>query len=86
MSDDKPIIASRRGVLGGGVAVLAAAITARSAAADEKMAQSVVQYQATPNDGAKCSDCVNFVAPDGCKIVEGKIAPTGWCVAFAPKG
>ena len=53
--------------------------------AQEKLAQNLVQYQDTPKDGAMCSACVNFVAPDGCKIVDGKISPNGWCVAFAPK-
>ena len=51
----------------------------------EKLAPSVVQYQETPKDGAKCSGCVNFVAPAACKIVSGTINPNGWCVAYAPK-
>jgi hypothetical protein len=59
------------------------AATAR--AQDEKLAQTVVQYQTTPKDGAKCSTCVNFVAPNACKIVAGEINPEGWCVAYAPK-
>lgn len=81
---------SRRRVLQGGLTALAAGALAttvvRSAQADEKLAQNLVQYQETPKDGAKCADCVNFVAPNGCKIVEGNISPNGWCVAYAPKG
>lgn len=78
---------TRRTVLRGGAAVLAGSLAARRAFADgEKLAQSVVQYQTTPKDGAKCSDCVNFIAPNACKIVDGTINPNGWCVAFAPKG
>jgi hypothetical protein len=66
--------------------VLAAGGVAGTALAqDEKLAQSVVQYQETPKDGAKCSTCVNFVAPNSCKIVAGTINPEGWCVAYAPK-
>ena len=57
----------------------------RHAVAQEKLAQTVVQYQETPKDGALCSKCVNFQAPDACTIVAGKINPNGWCVAFAPK-
>jgi hypothetical protein len=76
---------SRRVVLAGGIAALAGSAAVRIATADEKLAQNIVQYQETPNDGKKCSDCVNFVAPNACKIVEGRINPNGWCVAFAPK-
>ena len=77
---------SRRRLLAGGVAVLAGAgMVASQARAQEKLAQTIVQYQETPKDGQKCSDCVNFVAPAACKIVDGKINPQGWCVAFAPK-
>ena len=77
---------SRRRVLHVGLAILAAGAAARAttAAAQEKLAQNLVQYQDTPKDGAKCSACVNFEKPNGCKIVEGKISPEGWCVAFAP--
>jgi hypothetical protein len=39
----------------------------------------------TPKDGNKCSLCVNWVAPNSCKVVAGTINPNGWCVAFAPK-
>ena len=38
-----------------------------------------------PKDGAECDKCVNWVAPNACKIVEGQINPKGWCVAYAPK-
>ncbi len=89
MSRDKTVNTSRRNLLAGGVAVVAAgaaALAARSAKADDKLAQDVVQYQKTPNEGNKCSGCVNFVAPNACKIVAGDISPEGWCVAYAPKG
>jgi len=73
-------------VLRAGLAVLAAGGVATAASAqDEKLAQNVVQYQQTPKDGAKCSTCVNWVAPNSCKIVAGTINPEGWCVAYAPK-
>ncbi len=86
MSRHNTVDTSRRRVLAGGVAVLAAGIAARSAKADDKLAQDVVQYRQTPgDDGSKCSACVNWEAPNGCKIVAGTINPNGWCVAFAPK-
>ncbi len=93
MSDTHKI-ATRRAVLRSGLnaslAVVAVAAAAGGAAAQEqdKLAQAVVQYQPTPKSDAPaniCSKCVNFVAPNACKIVAGTIAPTGWCVAFAPK-
>ena len=89
LSKDKNTIASRRVVLAGGIAAVAGvagAVTIRKARADDKLEQTVVQYQEGPNDGKKCDDCVNWVAPNACKIVAGTINPNGWCVAFAPKG
>ncbi len=53
--------------------------------AQEKIAQNLVQYQNQPKNGQKCSTCVNFEAPNACKIVAGTINPEGWCIAFAPK-
>jgi hypothetical protein len=81
---------SRRRVLRAGMAAMAAvgaAATPKPAQADDssKVAQNLVQYQQTPKDGNKCSLCVNWVAPNSCKVVAGTINPNGWCVAFAPK-
>ena len=64
---------------------MAGGVLALSAEAQEKLAQNLVQYQETPKDGHMCSTCVNFEAPNGCKIVAGNINPNGWCVAWGPK-
>jgi hypothetical protein len=72
-------------VAGAGVAATALADEMKIAQAAEKVAQNLVQYQQTPKDGNKCSLCVNWVAPNSCKVVAGVINPEGWCVAFAPK-
>ena len=78
--------ATRRRVLKATLATIGGmAAVATTARAQEKIAQAMVQYQATPKDGNKCSMCVNFDPPNGCKIVSGTIAPEGWCIAFAPK-
>ena len=86
-------VASRRGVMRAVLATagMAGGVRARErsgrqtlAQQAEKLAQDVVQYQNTPKDGAKCSTCVNFEAPNACKIVAGTINPEGWCVAYAP--
>ena len=82
--------ASRRATLRASLALLAGTFVATRARADDgadsKVEQSVVQYQAQPKDGAKCSGCANYVAPNACKVVAGVISPEGWCVAYAPKG
>jgi hypothetical protein len=94
-----PDQASRRQLLGRGLALVAGAgataAAMRSASAmgggsvqlaqAAKLAQNIVQYQETPKNGAMCSGCVNFIAPNACKIVAGTINPNGWCVAYAPK-
>ena len=79
------ISTTRRTVIRAGLGLVAVGVAASAAHADDKLAQDIVQYQKTPKDGAFCSKCVNWEAPNGCKIVAGTISPTGWCVAFAPK-
>jgi len=83
---------TRRGILQAGLAAvggIAGASAARAAGAmrlaQDKIAPAQVQYQTTPKDGHQCDQCVNWVAPNACKIVSGTISPQGWCLAFAPK-
>jgi hypothetical protein len=76
--------ATRREFFLAGVAA-AAGVVASPARAQQKIAQTAVQYQTHPKDGQMCSICVNFQPPNACKIVEGNIVPNGWCVAFGPK-
>lgn len=85
MSNDENRRTSRRRMVQGGLGVIAMAATGGRARAQEKLAQEIVQYQGTPKDGARCDACVNWVEPNACNIVVGKIAPSGWCVAYAPK-
>lgn len=47
-----------------------------------KLTQQAANYRTTPNGGAQCNKCKNWVAPNGCKQVEGTISPTGWCQLF----
>lgn len=82
---DKNRRAALRGLVGVGIGAAAMSIAARQAAAQEKLAKNAVMYQETPKDGNECDKCVNWVAPNGCKIVAGEIHPKGWCVAYAPK-
>jgi len=53
--------------------------------AEAKMAQAAVKYQADPKDGKQCDGCNFFVAPNACKMVDGDIAPTGWCALWVKK-
>jgi hypothetical protein len=53
--------------------------------AQAKIAQTAVHYQPTPKDGKQCDGCNFFMAPSGCKLVDGEIAATGWCALWAKK-
>lgn len=67
------------------VATALMALRPSRAGAQQKIAPKLVQYQTTPKNKQQCSTCLHFVAPDSCKMVEGKIAPEGWCSLYAPK-
>jgi hypothetical protein len=88
MSDTKRI--SRRAALKTGMTALAGGLVTTAAFADDpdagKMSKSVVQYKYHPRgDGAHCAICANFIAPESCRVVAGKIDPNGYCMAFAKK-
>ncbi len=84
MANENKVVRGRRALLQIGVAVAAAGIGLR-ANAQQKLAKNLVQYQDSPKNGQECDKCVQFVAPEGCKVVDGKINPKGWCSAYAPK-
>ena len=67
------------------LALAAASLAPRAAAAQQKVAKAVVQYQDSPKSGHQCSTCSNFVAPGSCKVVTGPISPHGWCSIWTPK-
>jgi len=81
-------IKSSLGMLAG-IAIVSGTLTA---AAETKLAKSVVQYEAVGRQkDADCDDCAQFIpgksanAMGTCKIVEGEISPHGHCIAFTPK-
>ena len=79
---------SRRGMIAGtALAACAAAMSAATgpAIAQQKISQANAKYQDHPNGEARCDHCVQFQAPNGCKLVEGEIKPDGWCQLFAAK-
>jgi High potential iron-sulfur protein len=68
-----------------GAALVAAVIPVRDARAQQKLAKDVMKYQDTPKDGQRCDECVYWKAPNACGLVEGTIAPAGWCTAYNKK-
>jgi hypothetical protein len=86
-SNDRQRI-SRRAALTGTAFALGAATAAtlvRQAAAQEKIAQTLANYQGTPKGNDHCEVCINFQPPHTCKFVQGQISPKGWCQLFTPK-
>jgi hypothetical protein len=65
----------------GGAAVLVAAV----GPAEAKMAQQAAGYQDSPKNGAQCSTCSLFKAPNACNLVDGTISPNGWCKFYSKK-
>jgi hypothetical protein len=70
-----------------GVAGIAGASLAprRASAASAKLSPNEIGYQASPKGAARCELCVNWQAPNACKLVAGPISPTGWCGLFVRK-
>ena len=61
-------------------------LTLMNSSAEAKMAQTAVKYQPEPKEGKQCADCNFFLAPNSCKMVDGEISPTGWCLLWVKKG
>lgn len=77
---------SRRTLLSGAAFVAgAAALMPLRARAQQKVAQSAVQYQNSPKNGQECDTCTHFQAPNACQLVDGKISPKGWCALYQKK-
>ena len=90
MSDSKQFGSgiSRRVVITGtavAVGAVAAGAAATRASAQQKIKQADAKYQDHPNNGQQCDGCVQFQAPNACKIVDGTINPKGWCQFFGAK-
>ena len=88
MRDDRSTdTATRRNVLRGGltaVAATAAAVLVTTQRAEAKIQPKAVHYvDETPKPAQNCANCVNYVEPKGCKIVEGEVLPNGWCQVWA---
>ena len=75
----------RRTLLGVGLAAAGGAICARAVAQQPKISKSQASYQDKPKGVQQCDGCAHFLAPDSCKLVEGKISQSGWCTLYAAR-
>jgi len=66
-------------------AACAGALTAERAGAQAKASKEAMKYQDKPNGDQKCSACLQFEPPASCKVVDGKISPDGYCIAWVKK-
>jgi hypothetical protein len=73
---------SRRELFGTAFAAGAALLAALPVRAQTKATQAEAQYQPAPKGGFSCAVCTLFRPPRACEIVEGDIAPQGWCKFF----
>ena len=78
---------SRRAVMAGTALAVGAAATGvvTRASAQQKISQANAKYQDHPNGNQQCDGCIQFQAPNACKIVDGTINPKGWCQFFGAK-
>jgi hypothetical protein len=56
-----------------------------SLAQSGKVSKVQAQYQDQPKGDQKCADCMHFIAPDSCMLVEGNISSNGWCKFWVKK-
>lgn len=80
---------TRRKFLGGAVvggALMGTVLTAQPASAASKMSQKAAQYRPTPNGKQRCDNCAFWEPPSSCRLVDGPISPSGWCMIYRPKG
>jgi hypothetical protein len=62
----------------------ALAVAATISPAQAKGSKKQFKYQDKPGPkGQKCAGCRFFQKPNACTIVDGKISPNGWCIAWA---
>lgn len=82
---------SRRITLTRLAGLAAAPWLARAARAQAKASKQAMQYQDQPKNGQRCDTCLQFIpgakpaAPGTCKVVDGPISPSGWCMAYVKK-
>jgi hypothetical protein len=68
-----------------GAAFTASVVPTKPAFAQQKATKEAMKYQDKPNGDQRCSNCLQFVAPSSCKVVDGTINPNGYCIAWVKK-
>ena len=87
---------SRRSFIGGAALLAGAAATpglivCQTALAQQKVPAASVKYQDKPNGNQQCSNCLQFVpgstptAMGTCKVVDGTVSPSGYCIIWVAK-
>ncbi len=71
------------GVAATGLGVLAGAPVA--AQVQTKSPQQAAGYQNHPNGNQSCGNCQQFQPPSSCKVVAGRVSPSGWCKIYLAK-
>jgi nitrous oxide reductase len=66
-------------------AFAAVAATGSAALAASKFSQAMAKYQPTPKGANRCANCSLYESAGNCKVVEGKVAPDGWCMLYVRK-
>jgi High potential iron-sulfur protein len=66
-------------------AIISTNAMAQNLFAQAKLTHDAAKYQDNPKNGQQCSNCVQFVAPASCKVVEDPIGASGWCQLFIAK-
>jgi hypothetical protein len=62
-------------------------VSGRADAATNAAMRTALKYQGKPLDDKSCANCMQFVPPNGCKIMVGdtEISPQGYCTAWVKK-
>lgn len=77
---------SRRMALRGLLATGCALCMPRSSLAQAgKISKAQAQYQDQPKGDQQCGNCMHFIAPDSCMVVEGNVSADGWCKLWIRK-
>lgn len=81
-----PIDSSRRKLFKLGGAALALIPVVAYAAKNDNM-RATMKYKDSPEGDKSCATCIQFDAPNKCKIFPGdtEVSPKGYCVAWAKK-
>ena len=80
---------SRRAIMKGAALLASTTVIAVLMGSKEALAQKAskasMQYQDKPNGDKQCSNCAQFIPANSCQIVEGTIAPQGFCISWQKK-